>query len=267
MIGEAAIDIDIPARPPRLHVVVVGLNKYRDRRLDLNYGVPDAQAILAGLPSARKTLFSDFRVTVLFDRDATRKNILQALDSLRDTNPEDVVVIYMAGHGAAAGDEWYFVPYEFRLPLTGRRLKRQGVSSARIREAMARLEARRVFMLIDTCQSGTAATVFEDYVNRRALRRLGRSVGMHLLAATANYQQAAEVPALGHGVFTYTVLAALSGEADNRPRDGNLSAEEIIQYAEDNVPILSRKYARHQQWPLVFSRGFDFTVRQRDEAE
>ena len=150
--------------------------------------------------------------------------------------------------------------------MTGRRLERQGVSSAQLREALARLEARRVFMLIDTCQSGTATSIFEDYVNRRALRRLGRSVGMHLLAATANYQQAAEIPALGHGVFTYSVIAALSGKADVRPRDGNLSVEEIIQYAEDNVPVLSRKYARHQQWPLVFSRGFDFTVRQRDDA-
>lgn len=267
MISEAEIDVAMAARPPRLHMVVVGINEYADRRLDLNYGVPDAKAIVAGLPSASNTLFSDFNATTLFDRAATQKAILQALDGVRATNPEDVVVIYMAGHGIAAGDEWYFLPYELGLPITRRRLDRQAVSSARLREAIARIEARRVFLLIDTCQSGTAATIFEDYVNRRALRRLGRSIGVHVLAATANSQQAAEIATLGHGVFTYSILAALSGKADNHPPDGNLTVEEIIRYAEDTVPVLSWKHGRHQQWPLVFSRGFNFTVRKRDAAQ
>ena len=263
MLAEASVEVSMAARPPRLHVLAVGINAYRDRRLALNYGVPDANAILDLLRAETKGVFSQVVVHRLLDSAATRDAIAQALDGLRESNPEDVVVIYMAGHGVAVGDEWYFVPFEFRLPFTRLRLERGGLASADLRKMITRIEARRTFLLIDTCQSGTAASVFEDYVDRRALRRLGRSVGMHVLAATAKDQLAAELKALGHGVFTYAVITGMGGGADTDPPDGNLTVQEIIRFSEQAVPRLSKQSANRQQWPLTFSRGFDFTIARR----
>ena len=260
MFAEAAVDVQIQARAPRLHVVVVGINEYSDGRLDMNYGRPDAQAIRDALKSTRGGLFSEVVTHELYDSQATKENIYKTLDLLRDSNAEDIVVIYLAGHGMNLADEWYFIPHEFSLPLTRPKLKKIGLPSSELRKRIVAMEARRVFLLTDACKSGTATTAFEDDVDRRALRRLGRSVGMHVMAATANNQQAVEVKTLGHGVFTYALLAALKGEADNNPTDGNLTVQEIVQFAETMVPALSKEHASHKQYPLTFSRGFDFTV-------
>jgi len=247
MFAEGSINVSITARPPMLHVLAIGINDYRDRRLTLNYGVPDAKAILDALQTKTKKVFNEIVVHQLLDRAATKDTITRTLENLKESNPEDVVIIYMAGHGIAVRDEWYFVPSEFRLPFTAKRLERGGLSSADMRGLIARIEARRTFLLIDTCQSGTAAAVFEDYVDRRALRRLGRSVGMHVLAATAKNQQAAELKTLGHGVFTYAVLKGMDGGADVSPSDGNLTAQEIIQFSELQVPRMSKKNANDSQ--------------------
>ena len=260
MYAEAAIEVDIKARPPQLHVLAIGINSYKDKRLDLNYGRPDAQAIATALQQTRGSLFGEVVVHELYDDKATKQGVYAALDALGDTNPEDVVVIYVASHGINLDDEWYMVPHEFTLPLTKDKLREIGVPSLEIRERMAKIEARRTFLMIDACKSGTATTAFEDEIDRRALRRLGRSVGMHVMAATANDQQAVEVNTLGHGVFTYTILAALRGDADTAPADGNVTVQEIVLFAEEEVPSLTQEHAKHKQYPLTFSRGFDFTV-------
>lgn len=261
MFSEASIDVKVAARPPRLHVLVFGINEYSDKRLNLNYGRPDAQAIAAAFKEKHGGPFGETVVQELYDADATKPKIYAALDRLSAvTNPEDVVVIYLAAHGINLDDEWYLVPHEFSLPLTKDKLRQLGVPSADFREKMAQIEARRTFLMIDACKSGTATTAFEAEVDRRAIRRLGRSVGMHVMAATANNQQAVEVQTLGHGVFTYTILAALKGEADIAPADGNVTVQEIVQFSEERVPSLTQEHASHQQYPLTFSRGFDFTV-------
>src|SRR5262249_18426072 len=64
---------------PNLHLVTIGINKYRDARLDLDYGAVDARAMLAALdragPLFRRII--DYR---LMDDAATRQNILQLLN-------------------------------------------------------------------------------------------------------------------------------------------------------------------------------------------
>lgn len=261
MLVEANVEVKVAARPPKLHVLVFGINEYSDNRLNLNYGRPDAQAIAAAFKAGRSGAFGETIVHELYDADATKAKIYAALDRLRDTtNPEDVVVIYLAAHGINLDDEWYLIPHEFSLPLTKDKLRQIGVPSADFREKMAQVEARRTFLMIDACKSGTATSAFEAEVDRRAIRRLGRSVGMHVMAATANNQQAVEVKTLGHGVFTYTILAALKGEADLGPADGNVTVQEIVEFSEDKVPSLTQEHASHKQFPLTFSRGFDFTV-------
>ena len=52
----------------------------------------------------------------------------------------------------------------------------------------------------------------------------------------------------------------MQGAADVEPHDGNLTVREVVHYSEDAVPTLSQKYAQYQHWPLIYSRGLDFTL-------
>lgn len=246
-------------RTGKLHVLTVGINAYQDASLNLNYAKPDAQAINQFLTGGTIPLPLG-QVIRIEDQDATRENILASLRKLREgIAPQDLVVVYMAGHGVSVGDEWFFISHEVKVPRQARQMANVALSSTQLKAEFENLPADRSILLLDTCHSGTAVSPLKDYSGMKALRLIARTVGTHILAATDRNQFAVELQQLGHGIFTYTVLAALRGEAD-KSADGQVTATELIRFAEENVPLLSRKFADYAQFPTGFSRGFDFVV-------
>ncbi|MEQ9487495.1 MAG: caspase family protein [Alphaproteobacteria bacterium] len=264
---QVVSNVTAPPHAPNLHVLTIGLNEYLDPELKLNYAIPDARGIQEAMKSAYSGLFAEIKFYELFNEKATRRGVTAALDKFKDTSPEDVVLIYYAGHGEASPDEFFFVTYEFELPLSVNRLERRALSATKIKEMIQDIGARRVILLIDACKSGTAVAGFEDQVDRRVLRQMGQSVGLHIVSATAKQQFAVELQDLGHGVFTYSLIQAMSGKADDEPRDGNLTVREVVRYSEDSVPDLSQKYAQYQHWPLAYSRGLDFTLSKTGQTQ
>jgi len=92
------------------------------------------------------------------------------------------------------------------------------------------------------------------------LAQLTRATGTHIVAASTADQLASEVDELKHGVFTYTMLQALNGEADGSPRDGVVTVREAMSYVEEQLPILSEKYRTKPQYPVAESHGQDFPL-------
>ena len=254
------VDVQAPPRQPVLHVLTVAVNEYLDPALNLNYAIPDAKGIQKIMEAKYGKIFGEVKFYEAYNEKATRRGMQAALTELQETAPEDVVVIYYAGHGEASESDFYFVTYEFELPISSRRLERRALSASKLSKYIENIGARRVIMLIDACKSGTAVEGFRDQMDRRVIRRLGQSVGLHIVSATAKQQFAVEHEELGHGVFTYALIDAMNGAADSEPRDGNLTVREIVQFSEEAVPTLSQQYAQYQHWPLIYSRGLDFTL-------
>lgn len=243
----------------KLHLLIVGINTYAQTELNLDYARPDAQAIANFLATSGKVPMPLGEVVILEDQQATRDNILAALRNLRSVPAEDTAMLYMAGHGVSVGDDWYFISHEVRIPSRIEDLAGLALSSAELKAEMEGLSADRTLLLLDTCHSGTAATPLSDYRGMKSLRLLARSVGTHVLAATDKNQFAVELDALGHGIFTYTVLAGLQGEA-SRPGESRVTATDLIRFVEEKVPVLSQKFANYAQYPTGYSRGSDFAV-------
>jgi uncharacterized caspase-like protein len=97
-------------------------------------------------------------------------------------------------------------------------------------------------------------------MEEKAMAQLSRSSGVHVMAAAGSEQYATEVRSLGHGLFTYTLLEALAGQADGAPRDGNVTVYELKAYLNDQVPELSKEHKGSIQWPYTFSIGHDFPL-------
>ncbi|MFC1680107.1 caspase domain-containing protein, partial [Elusimicrobiota bacterium] len=194
--------------------------------------------------------------------DATKDAILRGLESLKTTSPQDVVVIYLAGHGDSAKGRWFFVPYELVYPDKEEDLREKSVSSDDLREGIAAIGARKVVLLLDACKSGSALLAFalRGFEEQKALRQLARASGVHVIAASGKDQFAAEVKELGHGVFTYTLLEALRGGADGSPKDGVVNVRELLSYVEKTLPDISEKHRSEPQFPVVDSRGMDFPL-------
>src|SRR6185437_13166603 len=151
----ATLDIAVggPAPLPNLHIVTVGINKYSDKDLALNYGTPDALAVLRRLSEETAGVFGKVIAYKLLDGAATKSAILGVLAALRQTRPDDIVALYLAGHGEIVGKEWYFLPTDVDIH-SAETLARTSISGSQFRDALSRIGAQRILFLIDACKSG-----------------------------------------------------------------------------------------------------------------
>ncbi len=257
---EISVRYDGPRRDATLHVVAIGINEYKNPDYRLNYGVPDAKAILGFFDNGQRGLYKSVEARRLLDKKATKRAIVKRLKKLAKAEPQDTVVLYMAGHGDTLDGEWYFWPYDLVRPERERERREKGLSRTELLDLVAGVGAQKVLMLIDSCKSGAALTTRGVAADRKALSQLARAAGVHLVAAAGQQQFATELAELGHGVFTYAVLEGLAGSADVAPGDGIVSIYELLGYIDQRIPEISRQYKAKPQYPVVDSRGRNFPL-------
>ena len=88
--------------------------------------------------------------------------------------------------------------------------------------------------------------------------QLARSSGVVMIASSGTKQLATEFEALKHGVFTYALLEALDGKADNGDR--KITVNELKLYMEERVPELTKQYGGQAQYPTGYITGNDFPI-------
>ncbi len=245
---------------PVLHVIAIGVNEYKNPSLNLQYAQDDADSVKTFFESVKAHPYREASITCLMNQHATKAGIIQAIRELRYVPAQDTALVYLAGHGGAAGDSWYFAPYEVEELENPESLKERGISTSELEMEIQAISANRVFLLIDACHSGMAISPIQRLSGMKSLRLLAKTVGLHILAATNRSQFSLELDRLGHGVFTHSLLNALRGEADRLPPMGIVSVLEVMGHVEVQVPVLSRRYADYAQYPTAHSRGIDFGI-------
>ena len=102
---------------------------------------------------------------------------------------------------------------------------------------------------------------FDDAVGRKALRRIARVGGIHVLAASRADEDAVELQTVKHGALTYLLIEGLRGKADVN-RDQKVTVREIVGYATREMPLLSQELVSEtiSQMPVGYSRGEDFAL-------
>ncbi len=246
-------------RKSTLHLATIGINLYRNPALNLNYGVPDAEGLQEFFNSQPLKLFKAVKLHALTDKAATKQAIKAMIKGLKDTEPQDVVIIYLAGHGDTVDGKWYFMPQEITYPERPDHVRAKGISSDELDGWVREVGAQKVVMLMDACKSGAAITATRGFEERKALSRLSRATGIHMVAAAGKDQFAAELAELGHGAFTYVLLEGLAGKAD-ASGDKTVSIRELAFYLEDQLPELSEETAGVPQFPVISSVGQDFPL-------
>jgi len=256
--AEVTVQLQAPRQEASLYVLTVGINEYKNRALNLNFARPDAEAIAAFFRRSGGRLFKSVQVREVYDDRASKAGILSAIGELRTSKPQDAVVLYLAGHGESIADRWYFLPHELTYPEREDEVRTKALSSEELRGAMKEVTAQKILLLIDACKSGAMLVAFRGFEDRKALSQLSRATGVHIVAASTKDQFAAEVKDLGHGVFTYTLLAGLNGRAAraNEP----VTVRKLMGYVEETLPGLTQKYKQEAQYPVVDSRGMDFPL-------
>jgi hypothetical protein len=236
-----------------VHALIVGVNDYTGSGLDnLDYAVTDAREFAAFLRRQQNTTYIDDTsdIVVLDGPNATAANINARLEELTQVGPDDIVVLFLAGHGARVGlDEnqnYYFFPHGARADRPLSTL----VSADNLVSAIE-LTRGRVFMFLDTCNANAA--VHRGFYNRTL--NLQKNVYIFASASENELSSEASYFGTGHGAFTFALLSALNGEADER-MDGNriVSTTELKSYLETEVPLLAAR-ANNVQNPQMYAVG------------
>jgi len=269
--AETTVRANIDARPPTVYIVAIGVNAYANPEFNLAYAAPDAKSF-GDAVGARQRLIdptATVRVVHLLDGEATRANILLAVDrlsgrqsgalpagappmlaTLAASRPEDTVVLFFAGHGLATGDRFYMIPADMayrgaraQVGTALSQLLERSISDQDLESALEPVDARHLALIIDACQSGQAigsAHERQGPMNSRGLAQLAYEKGMSILAASQAYQAALESTKLGHGYLTFALVeeALATDVADRRPADGAVTLDEWFDYAVRRVPAL-----------------------------
>lgn len=255
--------------PAKLFVLAIGINKYQKSSYDLNFAVPDATGFTEALNIAAKDLFAEVNITLIQDGNATKQNILKAVEKIKPLVKQgDVFVFYYAGHGAmtiaAQGEQSVFnlVPNDVTNFYNTEMLKERGISTSELQKISKDINAQKQLFIIDACQSGGAvdALASRGALNEKEIATLARSTGTYFLTASGSDQLAGEFAALGHGVFTYAILQAFTGKADAQNGDSKISVKELSLFLENAVPDLSEKYKGQRQFPESYGYGQDFLL-------
>ena len=251
-----------------LYVFSVGINQYKNSVYNLNYAQPDALAFTQKIMQRSKRMFKNVHFHELYDERAVKENIVNTFyDIIANAKPQDVFVFYYAGHGSIdATDpnaEYYLVPHDVtKIYGDTQLLDEKGISATELKQLLGSVRSQKQLILLDACHSGGAVKTLLTRAaasEEKAIFQLARSTGVVLIAASGTQQFATEFEALGHGVFTYSLLEVLDGKGD-AGSDQKITVNEVKAYMEDRVPELSLEHGGKAQYPTGFSNGQDFPI-------
>jgi WD40 repeat protein/uncharacterized caspase-like protein len=268
-------------QPSTAYVLAIGVNSYSNPDYDLKYAVADAEEFAAEFKRQQETLKKYGRVEIipLYDKDATKANILRVLSRLAETaQPEDAVIVYFSGHGTAQQQRFYLIPFD--LGYQGERTKlsaadlqvilQHSISDRELEAAFEKIDAGQLLTVIDACNSGQALDAEEKRrgpMNSKGLAQLAYEKGMYILTAAQSYQAALEASRIGHGYLTYALVeeGLRQGKADKAPRDNLILLREWLDYATERVPRMqeeklkelsrAKKDRQGRELELVFVEG------------
>lgn len=242
--GKATAHQDSQPKPT-LYVLAVGVSKYKNPDYNLGLAAKDATDFARTMQNQKGKLYGDVVVRLLTDDKATKDDVLEGLDWLKQqVTSRDVGIMFVAGHGMNDKlGSYYFLPHN----VNPEQLIRTGVSQDDIKRTFANLPGKTIFF-VDTCFSGSVLGTVRTsgFINELASAENGAVV----FAASTAGQESQENASWGNGAFTKSVVEGLNGKADFR-KNGLITAKGLDYYVDDRVKELTKG----QQSPVSIAPG------------
>jgi len=253
-------------KKPKMYVLAIGINEFKNPKLELQYAVADAKLFVEVLKESAKELFEKIEVRLLTTKEETTKeSIKAALEGMRGISPEDVFVFYVASHGIAEEGEYFLFTSNVGSVSTNR-LREDALTQAELKEMIANVSSTKKFIALDACNSGKLGEELQVAMLARtrgmseetAIKILSRAVGSMIISASTTQQEALEGYE-GHGLFTFVLAEGLRGKAD-KDRDGVIRTVELADYVDLRVPDLAEKVFKRAQYPTATQSGQAFPI-------
>lgn len=254
----------VSMRKPSLYALVIGIQEFRNPKLQLKHAVADARLLATALRKGAAGLFQKVHITALTTQDVTTSgSIIKALQSYKSINPDDLFILYIASHGTVDDGEYFLITSNVSA-LSSHRLKTDALSQVQLKELVANIPSTKKLIILDTCNAAALGDAMQVAMLTRgmseetAIKVLSRAVGSTILSASTSVQEALE-GYQGHGLFTWTLVQGLLGKAD-KGRTGFVRTSDLATYVEDEVPAISERVFKRVQQPSASMNGQSFPV-------
>ena len=249
--------------------LIIGISNYENQGKDgltnLLFADDDANDFSKAL---EKIGWSSSHIKKLVNEEATKRNIQIALESwLTKAGPNDVIVVFWAGHGFPDPEDpqkVYFACYdtEISIPATGYRMDR-------VRRSLEERRVRNVLFFGDTCHAGKLITRGERQnsvaSHLKALREQKKiPKGWIFMVGAETDRYALESSSWSNGAFTHCLIEGIQGKADGfesmGKKDGIVTMRELQGYLNAVMPEKTQKAIGVARRPLITTTTGDSSI-------
>jgi WD40 repeat protein len=241
---------------PNLYLVSIGISDHLQSQYNLNFARKDAEDIHRFF-SWPGPVFLNIKTKLLVDSTVTLSNIYSLSSFLSQAGPNDVVMVFIAGHGILDDNlDYYLASYDmdFKDPA------KKGIPYELFDDLLDQTKSRKKVMFIDACHSGEIdkdevikSEVIEseqgdikfrfagvDIANKGPFNSLdlAKSLfadmrlnnGTTVVSSAGGSEFAIESENWRNGAFTYCLLYGLSSNKADLNKNRSITLSELQEY-------------------------------------
>lgn len=252
---------------PDLYILTVAVSNFQDSSRNLRYTRRDAESIVETFNATKNKQYANVYHRSLTDAQATKSQILEQAAFLKQAKIDDVVLVFISTHGLIDDNfDYYLATHNtnFNNPAADA-IAYQDID----KQLLDGLPCLNRLVMLDACHSGEidrdeavlasnnklknqeGTVTFgiksgNDYVRPKAgvkdafnymqqlFTDVAHSTGSTVIAAAGGYEFAIEsdVYSGGHGVFTYSVLEALSNSSHASVKKADYNEDSKVSVSE-----------------------------------
>ncbi|MCW3807410.1 caspase family protein [Plebeiibacterium marinum] len=202
-------------------IFTIGIDKYETAVWrDLKNAVLDSKSLVKMLTT--KYNFEEFPHS-LYDFEATKENIYQSFNTLKNSVcSDDNIIIFFAGHGNMnpITKRGYWIPHEGTADI------HTWIENSVIKDFIADIEAKHIWLVADSCFSGTFLINTREIFQEKSYTVLDRNISRWMLASGSE-EKVSDGSAGKHSPFCNYLLRVLEQNTNVY-----LSVLEVINYVQ-----------------------------------
>ncbi len=253
---------------PDLFLVSIGVSAYQQAQYNLAFAAKDASDIVTTMKGSSE--YEQVHEKLIVNQEATDANIQTIRSFVEQAGVDDVVMIFIAGHGVLDKDyTYYFATHnmDFNDPKDG------GLSYEQLESLIDGIPCRNKLVMMDTCHAGELdqddveeAEKSVSAVGSVSFRSTGslvklkensfglgntlelskalfsdmkKGTGATVISAAGGTEFAAEGVNSQNGLFTSCFIQGFKTRRSDLNRDRDYRVSEIMQYVGEQVILLS----------------------------
>lgn len=254
---------------PIVRYLGIGAGRYLDTTKNLDYAAQDVQHLYQQL---QKQFGARVVGTVLVDEQVSKVNVLEALNGLLHSDPNDMVIIYFSGHGLLSSSLDLLLA-TYATDSTNR--EKQALPYSAVDSLISAIPSHKKIVFLDACHSGFLdKSLYTDkgtdtsaekemairqeeeafYLSNELYGNTTEENAAIVLAAARGNQYAKEGTKWNSGVFSFCLTEGLFGRKADKNKDHHITISELKQYLNTEVTRQSNGH----QIPMARKENAEF---------